>query len=98
MNDSITRNYLRDKILSEIPMTKKMAKILVDEFFNQLVAQLMVEDEILLSGFGKFTAHYKNARPGRNPKTGEEVPISPRRIITFKSSPALKNSILEKIK
>ena len=71
-------------------LTVKTSKSLVDTFFDKISATLAAGEDVRLSGFGKFTLREKRARPGRNPRTGEPVEISARRVVTFHSSPKVK--------
>ena len=68
---------------------------LVDLFFEDLRSALGSGEQVKLSGFGNFDLRDKNERPGRNPKTGEEVPISPRRVLTFRPSHLMKERVAE---
>ena len=71
-------------------LTVKTSKSLVDTFFATISATLAAGEDVNLSGFGKFTLREKRARPGRNPRTGEPSEISARRVVTFHSSPKVK--------
>ncbi|MBT6142191.1 MAG: integration host factor subunit alpha, partial [Gammaproteobacteria bacterium] len=66
------------------------ALALTNQFFDQIIETLKTGEEIKLSSFGNFVVREKTARPGRNPKTGEEVMISARKVVTFKAGPKLK--------
>ena len=69
---------------------------MVEAFFEEIRAALEAGENVKLSGFGNFELRTKSERPGRNPKTGEEIPIKARRVVTFHSSQKLKNSVEEK--
>jgi integration host factor subunit alpha len=71
-------------------LNKRGARELVDSFFEDLRAALAVGEQVKLSGFGNFDLRDKNKRPGRNPKTGEEIPITARRVVTFRPGQKLK--------
>ena len=71
-------------------LTVRTSKELVDTFFDTIRSTLAAGEEVRLSSFGKFTLREKRSRPGRNPRTGEPVEISARRVVTFHSSPKVK--------
>ena len=71
-------------------LPKAQAFALTNQFFDQIIETLKTGEEIKLSSFGNFVVREKTARPGRNPKTGEEVMISARKVVTFKAGPKLK--------
>ena len=78
---------------NEIGLNKREAKELIECFFEQIKKSLEEGNDIKLSGFGNFLLRNKAPRPGRNPKTGEEVTISSRRVVTFKSGLKLKSKL-----
>ena len=75
---------------------RRRAKELVEQFFEEIRICLENNEQVKLSGFGNFDLRDKGSRPGRNPKTGEEIPISARRVVTFKPGQKLKARV-EKI-
>jgi integration host factor subunit alpha len=77
-------------LFNELGLNKREARELVDSFFEDLRAALAVWEQVKLSGFGNFDLRDKNKRPGRNPKTGEEIPITARRVVTFRPGQKLK--------
>ncbi len=77
-------------LFEELGLNKREAKELVGVFFEEIRIALENGDEVKLSGFGNFILRDKNQRPGRNPKTGEKIPISARRVVTFRSGQKLK--------
>ena len=77
-------------LFNAIGLNKKEARELVDLFFQELEASLADGEQVKLSGFGNFDLRDKNARPGRNPKTDEEIPITARRVVTFRAGNKLK--------
>ena len=77
-------------MFNEMGLNKKESRELVDLYFEELTASLAVGENVRLSGFGNFDLRDKDARPGRNPKTGEEIPITARRVVTFKPGLKLK--------
>ena len=74
-------------------LNKKEARELVDSFFEELLSSLAVGEQVKLSGFGNFDIRDKNERPGRNPKTGEKIPITARRVVTFRAGQKLKSRV-----
>ena len=74
-------------------MNKREAKEIVDMFFGEVRKRLIDNDQVKLSGFGNFGLRDKKERPGRNPKTGEAIPISARRVVTFRPGQKLKAKV-----
>ncbi len=87
---SLTKADMAASLFNEIGLNKKEAHELVDLFFQDLEASLAGGEQIRLGGFGNFYLRDKSARPGRNPKTGEEVPIPARRVVTFRPGQKLR--------
>ena len=90
---TLTKADIVDGLVEEQHLNQKNAKDFVDAFFNELVSTLENGYDIKLSGFGNFTLRDKVARPGRNPKTGEDKIISARRVVTFKAGDKLKKYV-----
>ncbi|HYW02812.1 MAG TPA: integration host factor subunit alpha [Gammaproteobacteria bacterium] len=90
---ALTKAEMAESLFSELGLNKREAKELVDLFFEHIRASLEAGDEVKLSGFGNFGLRDKNERPGRNPKTGEEIPISARRVVTFRPGQKLKTRV-----
>ena len=90
---TITKNSLVELIHDEVGLNKREAKEFIEEFFKMIKNTLEEGNDIKFSGFGNFILRDKVARPGRNPKTGENVIISERRVVTFKSGLKLKNKL-----
>ena len=90
---TITKNSLVEVIHDEVGLNKREAKEFIEEFFEMIKNTLEEGNDIKFSGFGNFILRDKVARPGRNPKTGENVTISERRVVTFKSGLKLKNKL-----
>lgn len=90
---TITKSVLSKQIYLDLGFNKQESKEFVDEFFEQLRLCLEANENIKLSGFGSFELRDKNARPGRNPKTGKVVTIEERRVVTFKTGQNLKKEI-----
>tara|TARA_B100000676_G_C17917525_1_gene753573 strand:- start:49 stop:333 length:285 start_codon:yes stop_codon:yes gene_type:complete len=81
---------MADRLFDELGLNKREAKEIVDMFFGELRISLESNEQVKLSGFGNFELREKGERPGRNPKTGEEIPITARRVVTFRPGQKLK--------
>ena len=90
---TITKNSLVEVIHDEVGLNKREAKEFIEEFFEMIKNALEEGNDIKFSGLGNFILRDKVARPGRNPKTGENVTISERRVVTFKSGLKLKSKL-----
>jgi len=90
-----TKADLALTIFEQVGLNKREANDAVDAFFDCMKQTLENGNMIKLSGFGNFVLRDKSARPGRNPKTGEDIPISARRVVTYRPSQKLKKSIEE---
>ena len=90
---TLTKSDIVEDLNNEIGLNKREAKELVDMFFDDIKSLLSEGHEVKLSGFGNFQLRDKSPRPGRNPRTGEDVEISARRVVTFKSGQKLKESV-----
>ena len=90
---TLTKSDIVEDLNNEIGLNKREAKELVDLLFNDIKNLLSEGHEVKLSGFGNFQLRDKSPRPGRNPRTGEDVEISARRVVTFKSGQKLKESV-----
>ena len=90
---TLTKSDIVEDLNNEIGLNKREAKELVDLLFNEIKNLLSEGQEVKLSGFGNFQLRNKSPRPGRNPRTGEDVEISARRVVTFKSGQKLKESV-----
>ena len=86
----MTKADLVEKVARDADMTKKDAEHLVEIIFDSITGTLNKGEKIELRGFGSFRVRERNSRKGRNPKTGEEIPISARRVVTFHASQKLK--------
>jgi integration host factor subunit alpha len=84
---------MAERLFAEVGLNKREAKEFVDAFFETIRKALEEGEQIKLSGFGNFELRSKNQRPGRNPKTGEEIPISARRVVTFRAGQRLKQRV-----
>ena len=87
---ALTKADMANNLFEELGLNKREAKELVEIFFEEVRVALEQGHEVKLSGFGNFILRDKNQRPGRNPKTGEEIPISARRVVTFRPGQKLK--------
>ena len=87
---ALTKAELSEKLFEDLGLNKREAKDMVDLFFDEIRDSLSRNEQVKLSGFGNFDLRDKPQRPGRNPKTGEEIPISARRVVTFKPGQKLK--------
>lgn len=87
---ALTKAELAESLFADLGLNKREAKEFVDLFFETIRLQLERGEEVKLSGFGNFELRTKNSRPGRNPKTGEEIPISARRVVTFRPGQKLR--------
>ena len=90
---TLTKSDIVENLNNEIGLNKREAKELVDMLFNDIKNILSEGHEVKLSGFGNFQLRDKSSRPGRNPRTGEDVEISARRVVTFKPGQKLKESV-----
>ena len=90
---TLTKADLAEYIFDQVGLNKREAKEIVDAFFGEISAALEQGQEVKLSGFGNFQVRDKSSRPGRNPKTGESIPISARRVVTFHASQKLKAAV-----
>lgn len=90
---TLTKAELADMLFDSLGLNKREAKDFVDAFFEELRKALECGSSVKLSGFGNFQLRDKPQRPGRNPKTGEEIPIAARRVVTFHPSQKLKQMV-----
>ena len=87
---ALTKAELAERLFEELGLNKREAKEVVEQFFEEIRASLESNEQVKLSGFGNFDLRDKKERPGRNPKTGEEIPINARRVVTFRPGQKLK--------
>src|SRR3954447_2737799 len=87
---TLTKAELADLLFEQLGLNKREAKDMVERFFEEVRIALEAGESVKLSGFGNFQLREKPQRPGRNPKTGEEIPITARRVVTFHASQKLK--------
>jgi integration host factor subunit alpha len=87
---ALTKADMAAMLFEELGLNKREAKEMVERFFEEIRQSLEEGSQVKLSGFGNFDLREKKQRPGRNPKTGEEIPISARRVVTFRPGQKLK--------
>jgi len=87
---ALTKADISEHLYEKLGMSKRDAKELVDLFFEEIRSALENGEQVKISGFGNFDLRDKAERPGRNPKTGEDIPISARRVVTFRPGQKLK--------
>ena len=92
---ALTKAQLADLLFDQIGLNKRESKDMIDAFFDLIATSLVNGDDVKVAGFGNFQIRTKAPRPGRNPRTGEEVPIAARRVVTFHASQKLKEQIQE---
>ena len=92
---ALTKAAMAEKLFDEVGLNKREAKDMVDRFFEEVRAALEKGQPVKLSGFGNFDLRDKKQRPGRNPKTGQEIPISARRVVTFRPGQKLRARVEE---
>ena len=90
---ALTKADLAEMLFEELGLNKREAKEVVEMFYSEISEALENNDSVKLSGFGNFELRDKNSRPGRNPKTGEEIPICARRVVTFRPGQKLKAKV-----
>lgn len=90
---TLTKAELADLLFERVGLNKREAKDMVEAFFEEIRDSLQRGNGVKLSGFGNFQLRDKPQRPGRNPKTGEEIPITARRVVTFHASQKLKTEV-----
>lgn len=90
---ALTKAEMAERLFDEMGLNKREAKELVEQFFEEIKQSLENNEQVKLSGFGNFDLRDKRQRPGRNPKTGEEIPIQARRVVTFRPGQKLKSRV-----
>ena len=92
---TLTRMYLSESVFREVGLSRNESADLVESVLEKISASLVAGEQVKISSFGTFSIRQKNARVGRNPKTGEEAPIPPRRVLTFRPSHLMKDRVSE---
>ncbi|MEN9503048.1 MAG: integration host factor subunit alpha [Pseudomonadota bacterium] len=95
MTITLTKADMVEHLFEELGLNKREAKDLVELFFEEVRDALETGKNVKLSGFGNFMLRDKTQRPGRNPKTGEEIPVTARRVVTFRPGQKLKQRVEE---
>ena len=90
---ALTKAEMAEMLFEDRGLNKREAKEIVEKFYGEIGSALESGDNVKLSGFGNFELRDKNSRPGRNPKTGEEIPIAARRVVTFKPGQKLRSRV-----
>jgi integration host factor subunit alpha len=90
---ALTKAHLADLLFEHIGLNKRESKDMIEAFFDLIADTLVDGVDVKISGFGNFHIRTKAPRPGRNPRTGESVPIQTRRVVTFHASPKLKEQV-----
>ncbi len=90
---ALTKADMAEYLFEELGLNKREAKDIVEMFFEKIRVALENGEQVKLSGFGNFDLREKRQRPGRNPKTGEEIPITARRVVTFRPGQKLKSRV-----
>jgi integration host factor subunit alpha len=90
---TVTRADLSEAVYQEVGLSRNDSAALVETILNEMVEALTRGETVKISSFGSFSVRQKGQRIGRNPKTGEEVPILPRKVLVFRASHVLKNKI-----
>ena len=95
---TVTKMELANILFDELGLNKREAKEFIELFFEEIRTALENGDNVKFSGFGSFSVRDKPQRPGRNPKTGEEIPVSARRVVTYKASQKIKDRVAGNVK
>lgn len=95
---ALTKAQLADLLFEQIGLNKRESKDMIDAFFDLISGSLVEGTDVKISGFGNFQIRTKAPRPGRNPRTGEAIPIQARRVVTFHASHKLKEQIQDDAK
>ena len=92
---TVTKMELANTLFEELGLNKRESKEFVEQFFEEIRKALEEGQTVKFSGFGSFSVRDKPERPGRNPKTGEEIPVSARRVVTYRASKKIRDLIEE---
>jgi integration host factor subunit alpha len=90
---ALTKAQLAELLFDRIGLNKRESKDMIDAFFDLISKKLVDGEDVKISGFGNFQIRTKAPRPGRNPRTGQSIPIEARRVVTFHASHKLKEQI-----
>ncbi|MDG1169884.1 MAG: integration host factor subunit alpha [Sulfitobacter sp.] len=94
-NKTLTRMDLSEAVFREVGLSRNESALLVESVLDSMSDALVAGEQVKISSFGTFSVRDKTARVGRNPKTGEEVPINPRRVLTFRPSHLMKDRVAD---
>ena len=97
MEKTTTRSTLSEAVFKNVGLSRNESATLVDSVFGEILKSLINGDDVKISSFGTFVVRQKKERIGRNPKTGQEVPITARSVVTFRASNVLKSKVNKKI-
>ncbi len=92
-DNTVTRAQLSEAVYQEVGLSRYESAQLVEAVLDEIVGSLVAGESVKISSFGTFVVGHKDGRMGRNPKTGEKVPISPRRVVVFRPSHVLKDKV-----
>ena len=98
MDKTTTRSTLSEAVFKNVGLSRNESANLVDSVFSEILMSLIKGDDVKIASFGTFIVREKKERIGRNPKTGEEVPITARSVVTFRASNVLKSKVNTKNK
>jgi integration host factor subunit alpha len=90
---ALTKAEVAEHLFEKVGLSKRDAKDMVEVFFEAVRETLEAGEQVKLSGFGNFDLRVKSERPGRNPKTGEDIPILARKVVTFRPGQKLKSRV-----
>ena len=90
---TLTKEGLKDSIQNQLNISKTQSSALVESFLETIKETLESGEDVMISGFGKFSVQNKNERRGRNPQTGEDIMIEPRKVVSFTCSGRLRDQI-----
>ena len=93
MDKTTTRSSLSEAVFKNVGLSRNESATLVDSVFGEILKSLIQGNDVKISSFGTFVVRQKKERIGRNPKTGEEVPITARSVVTFRASNVLKSKV-----
>ena len=93
MDRTTTRSTLSEAVFKNVGLSRNESSVIVDSVFSEILKSLIQGDDVKISSFGTFVVRQKKERIGRNPKTGQEVPITARCVVTFRASNVLKSKV-----
>jgi integration host factor subunit alpha len=93
MSDTLTKARIADAVIEQNGFTRKKSIETVESLLELIKSELESGDDVMISGFGKFCVKYKKKRKGRNPATGEDLMLAPRKVVTFQSSMRLREKL-----